>query len=205
MPGVYPARVLRLASSSPRRIDLLRLLQVPFEPFAPNVDEARFASPARAKADAVERGDATIAADTEILFDGERFGKPTDESHAIAMLASLSGNEHEVRTHVVVVAAGGARLEFDVRSRVTLRELTMRQIERYVGTGEPLDRAGAYAIQRGTRLSNRRGMLREHHRLPLCHVTSPCPSVSGRDGTRRVPDALRVRGRVAAGTEGLAA
>ena len=91
--------MLRLASSSPRRVELLRLLQVPFESTAPNVDEARFASPARAKADAVARsGDATLAADTEIRFDGERIGKPADESHAIAMLANLSGSEHEVRT-----------------------------------------------------------------------------------------------------------
>ena len=65
--------MLRLASSSQRRVDLLKLLQVPFEPTAPNVNEARVASPAGAKADAVARpGDATLAADTEILFDGER-------------------------------------------------------------------------------------------------------------------------------------
>ena len=165
--------MLRLASSSPRRIDLLRLLQVPFEPFAPNVDEARFASPARAKADAVARpGDPTLAADTEIVFDGERLGKPADESHAIAMLASLSGGEHEVRTDVVVVAAGGARLEFAVRSRVTLRDLSLRQIERYVGTGEPLDRAGAYAIQgEGRRLvDSYEGCFANITGLPLCHV-----------------------------------
>jgi septum formation protein len=165
--------VLRLASSSPRRIDLLRLLQVPFEPSVPNVDEARFDSPARAKADAVARaGDATLAADTEIVFEGERIGKPSDESHAIAMLASLSGSEHEVRTDVVVVAAGGARLEFAVRSRVSLRDLTLRQIERYVGTGEPLDRAGAYAIQgEGRRLvDSHEGCFANITGLPLCHV-----------------------------------
>jgi len=165
--------VLRLASSSPRRIDLLRLLQVPFEPSAPKVDEARFASPARAKADAVARpGDATLAADTEILSDGERIGKPTDESHAVALLASLSGREHEVRTEVAVVAPGGARLDFAVRSRVTLRRLTLRQIERYVGTGEPLDRAGAYAIQgEGRRLvASHAGCFANITGLPLCHV-----------------------------------
>ena len=165
--------MLRLASSSPRRIDLLGLLQVPFEPSAPNVDEARFTSPARAKADAVARGgDATLAADTEIVFEGKRIGKPTNHSHAIAMLASLSGSEHEVRTEVVVVAANGARLEFGVRSRVTLRDLTLRQIERYVGTGEPLDRAGAYAIQgEGRRLvDSHEGCFANITGLPLCHV-----------------------------------
>lgn len=165
--------MLRLASSSPRRIDLLRLLQVPFEPTAPNVDEARFASPARAKADAVARpSEVTLAADTEILFDGERIGKPADESHAIAMLATLAGSEHEVRTEVGLVAASGARLEFAVRSRVTLRDLSLRQIERYVGTGEPLDKAGAYAIQgEGRRIvESYEGCLANITGLPLCHV-----------------------------------
>jgi septum formation protein len=165
--------VLRLASSSLRRVDLLRLLQVPFEPTAPNVDEARFASPARAKADAVARpGEVTLAADTEILFDGERIGKPADESHAVAMLATLAGREHEVRSDVVVVAANGARREFSVRSRVTLRDLSLRQIERYVGTGEPLDKAGAYAIQGEGRhvVASYEGCLANISGLPLCHV-----------------------------------
>ena len=146
---------------------------MPFEPTAPNVDEERFASPAQAKADAVARpGEVTLAADTEILFDGERIGKPADESHAIAMLASLAGREHEVRTDVALVAASGARRQFAVRSRVTLRDLSLRQIERYVGTGEPLDKAGAYAIQgEGRRIvESYEGCLANITGLPLCHV-----------------------------------
>lgn len=165
--------MLRLASSSPRRNQLLRLLQVPFESSAPNVDERRFESPARAKAAAVaRRGEVTIAADTEVVLDGEAMGKPTDDSHAVAMLATLSGREHEVRTEVVVVAANGARRQFAVRSLVTLRELSLRQIERYVGTGEPLDKAGAYAIQgEGRRLvETYDGCLANITGLPLCHA-----------------------------------
>jgi septum formation protein len=165
--------MLRLASSSPRRIQLLRLLQVPFESSAPNVDERRFESPARAKAAAVaRRGEVTIAADTEVALDGEAMGKPTDDSHAVAMLATLSGREHEVRTELVVVAANGARRQFAVRSRVALRELSLRQIERYVGTGEPLDKAGAYAIQgEGRRLvESYDGCLANITGLPLCHL-----------------------------------
>ena len=165
--------MLRLASSSPRRVDLLRLLRVPFEPTAPNVDEGRFTSPARAKADAAAQpGEVTLAADTEILFDGERIGKPADESHAIAMLATLAGTEHEVRTEVAVVAASGARWSLAVRSRVALRDLSLRQIERYVGTGEPLDKAGAYAIQgEGRRIvDSYEGCLANITGLPLCHV-----------------------------------
>jgi septum formation protein len=165
--------VLRLASSSPRRIQLLRLLQVPFEASDPNVDEQQFESPARAKAVAVARhGEVTVAADTEVVLDGERIGKPRDDSHAVAMLATLSGREHEVRTELVVVAASGARRQFAVRSRVRLRELSLRQIERYVGTGEPLDKAGAYAIQgEGRRLvESYDGCLANVTGLPLCHA-----------------------------------
>ena len=165
--------MLRLASSSPRRIELLGLLEVPFESFAPDVDEARFASPALAKAEAVARaGDVTLAADTEIEDDGERMGKPSDEGHAVTMLATLSGREHEVRTEVVIVAASGARRHFAVRSRVALRTLSLRQIERYVATGEPLDKAGAYAIQgEGRRVvESYDGCFANITGLPLCHV-----------------------------------
>ena len=165
--------MLRLASSSPRRIQLLRLLQIPFESSAPNVDEQRGSSPARAKAAAVaRRGEVTIAADTEVALDGERIGKPVDDSHAFATLATLSGREHEVRTELVVVAANGARRRFAVRSRVAFRELSLRQIERYVGTGEPLDKAGAYAIQgEGRRLvESYDGCLANITGLPLCHL-----------------------------------
>jgi len=165
--------VLRLASSSPRRIQLLALLQVPFESTAPNVDEARVAAPAPAKADALARsGEVTLAADTEIDLDGERIGRPTDESHAIAVLATLSGREHEVRTEVALVAASGARRHFAVRSRVAMHELSLRQIERYVTTGEPLDKAGGYAIQgEGRRLvESYDGCLANIVGLPLCHI-----------------------------------
>jgi septum formation protein len=165
--------VLRLASSSPRRVQLLRLLDIPFETTAPNVDEARAASPALAKAIAAARpGEVTVAADTEVELEGERVGKPADESHAIAMLATLSGREHVVRTDVVVVAASGARKQFAVRSRVSMRELSLRQIERYAATGEPLDKAGAYAIQgEGRRVvESFDGCLANITGLPLCHL-----------------------------------
>ena len=165
--------MLRLASSSPRRIQLSRLLHVPFDGTAPDVDERGLASPALAKADAVARpGEVTLAADTEIQVDGERFGKPADPSHAVAMLATLSGREHEVRTEVAVVAPNGARRRFAVRSQVRLRELSLRQIDRYLATGEPLDKAGAYAIQgEGRRLvESYGGCLANITGLPLCHV-----------------------------------
>ncbi len=165
--------MLRLASGSPRRLELLRLLRVPFVAAAPDVDERRSDRPADAKAHAASlTGEVTLAADTELVLDDERIGKPEDASHAVAMLASLSGREHQVRTEVVVVAANGARRRFAVRSRVVLRQLSLRQIERYVATGEPLDKAGAYAIQgEGRRVvAGYHGCLANITGLPLCHV-----------------------------------
>jgi septum formation protein len=165
--------VLRLASGSPRRIDLLRLLGLPFDAVPAGIDERRHASPALAKAETVTRkGEVTLAADTEVIRDGERIGKPRDGGHAVTILANLAGTSHDVRSEVVVVGASGRRIRFAVRSRVAMRALSLREIERYVSTGEPSDKAGAYAIQgEGRRLvSGYEGCLANITGLPLCHV-----------------------------------
>lgn len=165
--------MLRLASGSPRRIDLLRLLGVRLDAVAADVDETHFASPASAKADAVARpGTATLAADTEVLLEGERLGKPRDDSHALELLANLAGATHDVRTEVVVQSAAGRRMAIAVTSRVTLRPLSFREIERYIATGEPADKAGAYAIQgEGRRLvAGYEGCFANITGLPLCHT-----------------------------------
>lgn len=165
--------MLRLASASPRRIELLGTLGVPFDVVPAAVDEHAHASPARAKADAVARpGAVTLAADTEVIQDGERIGKPSNDAEAVAMLGSLAGQRHEVRTEIVVVAASGRRLTFAVTSRVSFKQLSLREIERYVGSGEPIDKAGAYAIQgEGRRLvAGYEGCLANVTGLPLCHA-----------------------------------
>jgi len=170
---MYGVVVLRLASGSPRRTLLLRLLDLPFEVAPADVDEARFVSPAAAKADAVARpGEVTVAADTEVELDGLPMGKPRSDGDAVAMLAVLAGREHDVRTEVVVVGASGRRIAFAVRSRVTFRPLSFREIERYVGSGEPIDKAGGYAIQgEGRRLvAGYQGCLANITGLPLCHA-----------------------------------
>jgi len=170
---VYVVVVLRLASASPRRIELLRLLDLPFEVSPALIDESAFASPANAKAEQVaRRGEATLAVDTEVELDGERLGKPRDDGEAVTMLADLAGQTHDVRSEMVVVAPSGMRLRFAVRSRVTLRALSLREIERYVSTGEPADKAGAYAIQgEGRRLvQGYEGCLANITGLPLCHA-----------------------------------
>ena len=147
-----------LASSSPRRKQLLEMLRIPFRVVAPDVDESRLAGEApepyvrrvaRDKARAVaerERGALVLAADTSVVLDGELFAKPVDAADAVAMLARLQGRTHHVLTAVAV--AGDGRLEeaLDV-SAVTFRRAETDDLERYVATGEPLDKAGAYAIQ----------------------------------------------------------
>jgi len=164
---------LVLASASPRRRELLGLLGVPFTVVAPDIDERAVPSPARAKASKVaERGSVTLAADTEIDLDGERLGKPRDPTDALDMLARLAGRDHEVVTDLALVDAAGATLEFAVRSRVTMRARDDLAIAAYVRGGEPLDKAGAYAIQGagGALVLRAEGCRANIVGLPLCHL-----------------------------------
>ena len=89
-----------------------------------------------------------LGSDTEVVLDGEVFGKPVDAADARAMLARLAGRTHQVMTAVVVVGAGGLDSEL-VISEVTFAPIDAADIAAYVATGEPLDKAGAYAIQGG--------------------------------------------------------
>jgi len=161
---------LVLASSSPRRRELLALLGVPFavmpsryvEPAAPDypihlgdfVSELA-ASKALEVAKRIEAG-FVIGADTLVTVDegdhGTPLGKPTGPEDACRMLGSLSGRTHQVFTAVAIVAAGDRSRQprpacAVVRTRVTFRELTDTMITDYVSTGEPMDKAGAYGAQ----------------------------------------------------------
>jgi MAF protein len=106
---------------------------------------------ARSKAAAVAAtaGDCLVlAADTDVVLDGKILGKPGDAAAAVEMLRRLRGREHEVLTAVVLIDALTAECwELVVSSRVQIRELSDGEIESYVATGEPLDKAGGYAIQ----------------------------------------------------------
>jgi len=147
-----------LASTSPRRHQLLEMLKIPHRIVAPDVDETRrdgeaperyVVRLARAKARVVADrmpGEIVIGADTTVVLDGEVFGKPTDPEDAVQMLGRLQGRTHQVMT--AVAAARDERLEhaLDV-SRVTFRPVDTATLTGYVSTGEPLDKAGAYAIQ----------------------------------------------------------
>jgi septum formation protein len=162
-----------LASGSPRRRELLGLLGVPFEVAPAAVDERAAQRPALAKAEAVARpGQVTLAADTMIELAGERIGKPADAADAVAMLHRLAGRDHVVRTEVALVNAAGRALHFAVRSRVTMRPAAEGAIRAYVATGEPLDRAGGYAIQGGggALVRSSAGCYSNVVGLPLCHT-----------------------------------
>jgi len=148
-----------LASASPRRTQLLTLLGIAHEvDGGHDVDEtpapgeapvALAVRLARTKAEQVAArhpGRLVLAADTVVVLAGAMLGKPADPAEAEAMLAQLSGREHEVITAVALAAARRVALRVD-RTRVRFRALDAETIRRYVATGEPLDKAGAYGIQ----------------------------------------------------------
>lgn len=151
---------LILASGSPRRRELLSKMGYTFEICAPDVDEhvSGHASDivftlaqrkAHAAAEHFDDG-VIVASDTLVSLDGAPLGKPEDADDARRMLAALSGREHEVFTGVCVIDAATGRSETrSVRTGVTFRALTAEEIDAYIATGEPMDKAGAYAIQGG--------------------------------------------------------
>ena len=107
----------------------------------------------RLKALAVPRNpeDIVIAADTIVVCEGRVLGKPRDEQEAIATLALLSGRDHQVMTGCTVLSGERSR-SFTEVTDLHFRELTRKEIERYVATGEPMDKAGSYGIQGGAAL-----------------------------------------------------
>ncbi len=151
---------LVLASGSPRRRELLKKMGYEFEICAPDVDEhvTGHASDivftlarrkARAAAEHYSEG-VIIASDTLVSLDGAPLGKPEDAADARRMLTALSDREHEVFTGVCVLDAKTGRMETrSVRTGVTFRALSAEEIDAYIATGEPMDKAGAYAIQGG--------------------------------------------------------
>ena len=110
--------------------------------------EALSAAKAREVADQCAPEDVIIGADTIVWVDGRPFGKPHSEEQAAAMLRRLSGDVHQVYTGVTVIRDGRERSEAE-RSLVRFRPLTEEEIARYIRTGEPMDKAGAYALQGG--------------------------------------------------------
>ena len=158
----YYLRMIYLASQSPRRAELLRQIGVEYEVYATDIDErvkvgespaeyvSRLAqSKARVAASEIDKSHSAwvvLAADTTIAIDGDIIGKPEDAAHCHCILRRLSATDHQVLTAVAV--ATHDRIECRLtRNRVTFRALTEHEVQSYCGTSEPMDKAGAYAIQ----------------------------------------------------------
>ena len=150
---------LVLASASPRRAEILTSLGIPFTVSAADVDEtvapgesgraaaARLARAKAAVAAARQPDDWVLAADTLVLLDGAVLGKPGNEEEARDMLRSLSGREHRVVTAVRLTRGTGSGQDALEESLVRVAVLEEEEIRWYVSTGEPRDKAGAYAVQ----------------------------------------------------------
>ena len=173
---------LILASASPRRKELLRLFHIPFTIRVADIDETMDAAKApydevarvsRLKAMAIPRedDDVVIAADPIVVCEGRVLGKPGTEAEAASMLQLLSGRDHQVMTGCTVVR--GDRIEtFTEVTDLHFRALSQKEIENYVASGEPMDKAGAYGIQGGAALFCER-MVGDYYNvmgLPVCRL-----------------------------------
>jgi septum formation protein len=152
---------LILASSSPRRQELLREIGIPFQVHAANINEDQRPAEtpmeyalrlAREKAQVVSKQypqNYVLGADTIVVLQGEVLGKPKDHADAARMLRLLSGRAHEVTTAVSLIASGTLAETRASTTKVYFREIGEAEIQQYVAGGEPMDKAGAYAIQGG--------------------------------------------------------
>lgn len=150
--------MLILASASPRRRELMTMAGLEFQCDVADVDETlpddilpdtavQMLSLKKASAVAdSHRDDTVVGSDTLVVLDGEILGKPADENDAKNMLCRLSGRTHTVYTGVAIVC-GNRKRSFYSKTDVTFFELSQSEIDNYVATGEPMDKAGAYGIQ----------------------------------------------------------
>lgn len=151
-----------LASASPRRKMLLESAGIEVCVDVPEIDESHGADESAGayvermacmKASEVARRhagtlEAVVAADTIVVRDGEILGKPADSAQALGMLEGLNGRAHEVMTAVCVMIPGkGRETHFTVRTKVVFASISRERLVRYVESGEPMDKAGAYGIQ----------------------------------------------------------
>ena len=173
---------LILASQSPRRKELLGLFHIPFTVRVADIDETmdpslppydEVARVSRLKAEAIIRDgdDVVVAADTIVVCQGRVLGKPRSPEDAKAMLRLLSGRDHQVMTGMTVLR-GETALTCTEVTDIHFRELSDREVEAYVATGEPMDKAGAYGIQGGGALFAEK-MVGDYYNvmgLPVCRL-----------------------------------
>ena len=173
---------LILASASPRRQELLKLFGIPFlirvadidetmDPQATAYDEVARLSREKAMAVSREPEDTVIAADTIVVCQGKILGKPHSYEEAVSMLQLLSGRDHQVMTGCTVLKGDRAETFTEVTD-IHFRELSDKEIRRYVDSGEPMDKAGAYGIQGGAALFCEK-MVGDYYNvmgLPVCRL-----------------------------------
>ena len=173
---------LILASQSPRRKELLGLFGVPFtiavadidetmDPALPPRDEVARVSRLKAMATPREDSDVVVAADTIVVCRGRVLGKPHSREEAKEMLQLLSGRDHQVMTGVTILR-GEAAVTFTEITDLHFRTLSEAEIRRYIASGEPMDKAGAYGIQGGAALFCER-MNGDYYNvmgLPVCRL-----------------------------------
>ena len=184
-PSVTDKPQLILASNSPRRRQLLALAGLPFSISAANIDESELPhgeSPsdyvlrlAETKARAVQADEDqfVLAADTTVVDGMDILGKPKDSAEAVAMLEGLRGHAHQVYTGIALLRKSDGLLLKDLCvTDVPMRDYSDEEIQAYVATGDPLDKAGAYAIQHPQfhPVGNLEGCYASVMGLPMCHV-----------------------------------
>ncbi|NIM96132.1 MAG: septum formation protein Maf [Anaerolineales bacterium] len=180
--------MIRLASSSPRRVELLAIIgwQVFTQPVEvdesirfkeePEVFARRLAlEKAQSATNADDDASMVLAADTIVVLDDQILGKPEDAEDAKRMLLDLRGRPHQVITAIAVIENGGDRVVIDhCETMVPMRSYSKDEVEMYVDSGDPMDKAGAYAIQNNmfnpVALQRLDGCYANVMGLPLCHV-----------------------------------
>lgn len=178
---------LILASASPRRRALMELLRLPFRVMVADVDEDSITDPdpttnvietARLKAMMIARRCTEpamiIASDTTVAWDGRMLNKPADEAEARAMLRALRGRVHHVHTGLVLLSTATGQTVTDVATiPVPMRDYSDEEIAAYIATGDPMDKAGAYAIQhpKFQPVVYLGGCYAGVMGFPLCHLT----------------------------------
>ena len=183
--GYQPTQLI-LASNSPRRKDLIRLGGWTFRILPADVDETPLDSEAadryvlrlaqekaRAVAGHAGLGEWIVAADTTVADKGMILGKPQDEAEAMSMLMGLRGRVHQVYTAVAVFDPQTARMRTELSAtNVPMRSYTRQEVQAYIATGDPFDKAGSYAIQHPEfrPVDTLSGCYANVVGLPLCHL-----------------------------------
>lgn len=192
---------LLIASDSPRRREIVRALDVSVEAVSPDLDEGaprtgetaaqyvlRLSQEKAVKGAQTAGGAIVLGADTVVVLNGHVLGKPVDKDEAARMLRRLRGREHEVVTGVTVLdSRSGRHLSATRRTGVAMREYLDDEIAIYVASGEPLDKAGGYAIQdaRFRPVQSINGCYLNVVGLPLCEVIALLEELGTRVKLRR--------------------